>query len=467
MKKLLYLFPLPIIIAIASCTSSDDQLPTPQTATPTVTTATPVKVNDTTYTCGGNVTAEGTSSVTERGVAVSFDANPAIDDANDVKVVMGAGAGAFGININPFYAGYTYHIRAYAKNASGVAYGADVTVMPGATNPVGCNVVAVTTDITSPTKWTAGNVYLVSSIAIKSTLTIEPGVVVKFSGTNVNGNFDVQSGGSIIANGTAANRIVFTSLYDDAYCGDNNGDGGATNPNKGDWNSIQLDGGNNSSFTYCDFYYGGGYNGYAIFIGVSSPAFNFDNCTFAHTKNTTAEYAAFHGGGYMIDPTVSRLTNCSFYDNDIPLYCNSYYTVDPSNKFRNPANLSQGNKRNGIFMWHSSNPANATVSFLVTEVPYVMTSQFSGGGSAGTGTLNFAPGVIMKFTSSSVGIARAANRTVNYSGAILTSYKDDANGGDTNGDGSTSSPANGDWYGFWDYVASDWVTGNNILYAGN
>lgn len=338
---------------------------------------------------------------------------------------------------------------------------------PEPPGPTACNVVTITEDITTPTTWTTGNVYHVTSIAITSTLTIEPGVIVKFSGTDVNGNFDVQSGGRVIANGTANSRIVFTSLYDDSYCGDSNGDGTASAPNKGDWNSIGLDGGTNSSFTYCDFFYGGGYNGYVVHVGVTSAAFTFDHCTFAHTKNSTSDYAAFNGGDYMMDASESKLTHCVFFDNDRPLYCNAYYTVDVSNIFHNPANPSQKNRRNGIFMWSSTDPAGATVSYNITEVPYVMTTGFTGGGSGATGTLNFAPGAIMKFTSPGNGLARAAGRTVNLGTAILTSYKDDAHGGDTNGDGGASLPANGDWEGFWDYVANDWVTGANILYAGN
>ena len=467
MKKLLYLL-FSATVVFTGCTADDDELPAPSNTIPTLTTTAPVKVNDSTYTCGGNVSAQGGSAVTERGVAVSLSPNPTIDDPNDVMVAIGSGTGVFSMDLAPFYSGYTYHVRAYARNSFGVAYGADVTVTPGGTNPIGCTVINVTSDITSPTTWTAGNVYLVDgSIAVKSTLTIDAGVVIKCSGDDVNGTFDVQSGGRIIANGTASNRIVFTSLYDDSYCGDNNGDGAASVPNKGDWNCIALDGGKNSSFSYCDFFYGGSYNGYVVYIGVSSAAFSFDHCAFAHTQSSTSTYAAFNGGDYMKDPGESKLTNCTFYNNDRPLYCNSYYTVATSNIFHNPANPSQTNIRNGIFMWHSTNPSNATVSFNITEVPYVMTSHFSGGGSGGTGTLNFAPGAIMKFTSPSIGIARAAGRTVNLGTAILTSYKDDAHGGDTNGDGAASSPANGDWEGFWDYTTSQWVTGSNILYAGN
>ena len=287
-------------------------------------------------------------------------------------------------------------------------------------------------------------------------------------GNNVNGSFDVQAGGKVIANGTAANRIVFTSVYDDSYCGDSNGDGSATVPSKGDWNDIELDGGTNSSFTYCDFLYGGSYNGYVVFIGVSSAAFTFDHCSFAHTKTTTSSYAAFNGGSYMSDPGVSVFTNNVFYDNDRPITLDAYYTLNPNNSFHNPANPGQGNARNGIFLINASNPANATVSWNISEVPYVMPSNFTGGGSGATGTVNIGNNVVVKFTSASAGIAKANSRTVNIgAGAVLTSFKDDAHGGDTNGDGSASSPATGDWDGFWNYSSGSYVAGSYLFYAAH
>lgn len=466
MKKTLNILMITTVL-LTACKKND---PEPELA-PSISTSAPVKVNDSTYTCGGNVSDEGSAPVTERGVMVSLNPNPAITDANAVKVTIGSGAGSFSSQLNPFYQGYTYHIRAYATNTVGVSYGADVTITPGGGgNPGGgCNVINVTSSINSPTTWVAGNVYMVNgSLTIKSVLTIQPGVIVKLSGNDVNGSFDVQSGGRVIANGTAANRIVFTSKYDDSYCGDSNGDGAATTPAKGDWNDIELDGGANSSFTYCDFLYGGSYSGYVVYIGVSSAAFTFDHCTFAHTKNSMSSYAAFYGGSNMVDASVSVLTNSAFYDNDRPIIVNAYYTVDPSNSFHNPSNPSQGNKRNGIFLVNISNPANATVSWNVSEVPYVVDANFTGGGSGATGTVNIGNNVVVKFTSSSAGIARGNSRTVSIgSGAILTSFKDDAHGGDTNGDNSGSSPAAGDWDGFWNYTSGAYVSGSYIFYAAH
>jgi hypothetical protein len=467
MKKTLHA--LMIFVAVLTACKKND--PEPELAS-TLTTSTPVKINDSTYTCGGNISDEGSAPVTERGVVVSLSPDPAVTDANDVKVQIGSGAGAFSDNLNPFYHGYTYHIRAYATNSVGVSYGADVMVTPGGgSGPgTGCNVLNVSGNITASTTWTADKIYVVEGvIKISSVLTIQPGTIVKLK----NARLEVISSGKILANGTASQHIAFTSFADDSYCGDTNGDGAATVPQKGDWESIYLNGGTNNTFTYCDILYagqnsGGYYN--AVLISIAGPSFTFDHCTIAHTLSNSSSSSAyaFHGSSYMADPGVSIFTNNVFYDNDRPIYLNTYYSLNPNNRFHNPNNPSQKNTRNGIFMYHYSNPANATVSWNVSEVPYVMDVNFNGGGSGATGTVNIGNNVVVKFANSSAGIAKASSRTVNVgAGAVFTSYKDDTRGGDTNGDGSASSPASGDWDGFWNYVSGTYVSGSYMFYAAH
>ena len=49
---------------------------------------------------------------------------------------------------------------------------------------------------------------------------------------------------------------------------------------------------------------------------------------------------------------------------------------------------------------------------------------------------------------------------------VFTSIKDDANGGDTNGDADATHPAGGDWNGLWVYGAAD-MAYTKLMYSGN
>ncbi len=430
----------------------------------TVSTDTPSNITDEDATLGGDIVIEGESAIISKGICIGLAANPTIDDANNFVDELGSGIGAFTDNYSGFDPSTTYHVRAYAINSNGTFYGEDRAFTT--LEATGCPVVNVTSDISSPTTWTAGNVYVIQNyISVTSTLTIQPGTVIKLDA----GRLRVDGSGKILATGTAANRIVFTSLFDDTYCGDTNGDGSATTPTKGDWISIYLNGGTGNTFKYCDFLYAGkndgAYNN-CVYISVAGTSFEFDNCTFANTLSGSNSNAfVFHGGYYMIDATVSKFTNNAFYNNDRPIFIDIYYNFSTTNIFHNPANASQKNTRNGIWLQNDTNQG-ATITFGVTEVPYVISAFFNGGGSGASDVVNINANVILKFADASAGISKSASRSVTLNAsAVLTSIKDDTKGGDTNGDGNASSPATGDWDGFYNYNGTSWITGANIFFA--
>ena len=93
-------------------------LEVPTVSTTAITSITPTSANG-----GGNVTSDGGASVTTRGVCWSIEPNPTIADTctND-----GTGNGTFTSSITGLAAGTACHVRAYATNSEGTAYGADV-----------------------------------------------------------------------------------------------------------------------------------------------------------------------------------------------------------------------------------------------------------------------------------------------------------------------------------------------------
>ena len=88
---------------------------------PTVATSAEIKINYTSASVGGEVTDDGGTSITERGVVYSTDVNPTID--NNKVTSSSNGTGAFSCNLTGLQAGTKYYIRAYAINKKGIVYG--------------------------------------------------------------------------------------------------------------------------------------------------------------------------------------------------------------------------------------------------------------------------------------------------------------------------------------------------------
>lgn len=159
----------------------------------------------TTYNVSGVVELEDQtgSSADHSGVKVKFYNLPSMVAEDSTT---SASTGAYSINISPGYylvewtkTGYVpWELGGLVLTANTVLE--DVTMIPGSVQEVSGTI--------NTTTWTTGYVYYVTDdITVPSgqTLTINAGVRVKFSsgkGMTVNG--------TLIANGTASSRIIFT-----------------------------------------------------------------------------------------------------------------------------------------------------------------------------------------------------------------------------------------------------------------
>lgn len=117
MKKQFLMLTVAAALAISVTSCKED------TNAPSLNTASVASVTSTTATTGGEITDEGTSPVTARGVCWGTVANPTITDS---KTTDGTGTGSFTSTITGLTPGTLYHVRAYATSADGTGYGADV-----------------------------------------------------------------------------------------------------------------------------------------------------------------------------------------------------------------------------------------------------------------------------------------------------------------------------------------------------
>ena len=136
---------------------------------------------------------------------------------DNIKIIKTFSLGIFLILFAVFYmSGFFVFQSIHAEGSSGYGYGYGIVVAP--VNPVSGN-------ITEDTTWTfANSPYVVTGtvqVLEDTTLTIEPGVTVKF-----NTDTSLKIDGELIAIGTVDNRITFTS--NQAF------------PVGGDWNGIKF-----------------------------------------------------------------------------------------------------------------------------------------------------------------------------------------------------------------------------------
>lgn len=131
---------------------------------PTLTTTAATAITQTTAVSGGNISANGTSAVTARGVVWSTAPAPTV--ALATKTTDGTGNGAFTSNITGLTAGTTYYVRAYATNASGTAYGNEVSFTTQ--NATGSSIITETFETGTKTGYAAASVVLSSGSWILS-----------------------------------------------------------------------------------------------------------------------------------------------------------------------------------------------------------------------------------------------------------------------------------------------------------
>ena len=153
-------------------------------------------------------------------------------------------------------------------------------------SPAGATTRLSSQTLSSNTVWTtSGSPYVLDgdvTVAYGVTLTINPGVIVKFNGITRT----LQVNGTLSASGTSGSPISFTSLQDDSIGGDTGGDGPTTG-SRGQYFGVFFGTSGSGTFAYLNMTYGGfgfGQGDASIKLVGSSSA--TASATFSHVSIT-------------------------------------------------------------------------------------------------------------------------------------------------------------------------------------
>ena len=294
------------------------------------------------------------------------------------------------------------------------------------------------------------------------TLTIPAGNIVKF-GNPYYSSLTVE--GSLVVAGTAASPVTFTSVRDDSIGGDTNGDGNTTSPVAGDWSGISVSGTTSTvSLGHVDIRY--------AYVGVSS-----SGAVTASITNSTVQ----HSAGYGIQVSDSGWPSAT---NQLASAVVTGNTVTGSGSIPiDIADYNHGLSLTVANLQGNAGSGNAGGNFMQLDYWQLVKSETWGFGAGAmqvvlTGgtdvpagdTLTIPAGNIVKFgnpyyssltVEGSLVVAGTAASPVTF-----TSVRDDSIGGDTNGDGNTTSPVAGDWSGITvGSIGTAVLQGSTLQYA--
>jgi len=326
------------------------------------------------------------------------------------------------------------------------------------TVPLPAQPVHITSDIAVNTTWNTAAVYVVDSsvtVATGKTLTIPAGVVVKFG-------YGAQLivDGSVKIAGTVTKPVIVTALSDDTIGGDTNTDGGESSPAVNDWDGFDVTPGASLTAVFLNVRYAGGgiYSSDAIDLAVSDSAISGGLTVY---RSAGSEYAA---------RTITILRN-TITDGSVRVGSdNASTTAVPMQVSQNSISGSQDfaveisdvqlrpSKLTGNTAAHNAINAMAVNGTLVEDwtmpvnaIPVVFRQNGQWDAWNVTipkgKTLTVPAGQIVKFDGGTQLVVDGALKVLGTAAlpVVFTSLHDDSLGGDTNGNGDDTSPADNTW----------------------
>lgn len=177
-----------------------------------ITTTVASTITQTSASSGGNISNDGGTSITSRGVCWSnTTASPTISNS---KSIDGTGVGTYLSNLSSLVPGTTYYVRAYATNSVGTAYGNTISFTTvAATIPQGIITTAISS-ITQTTANTGGSITSDggSSITMKGVCWSSSISTPTISNSNTNNGTGIVSFSSSLSSLTA-NTTYYVRAY--------------------------------------------------------------------------------------------------------------------------------------------------------------------------------------------------------------------------------------------------------------